>query len=210
MVNWKSITLDEKLNAITHCLGLVIALIGAPFIIIESLGKNSIPITIAIAVFCVSMIWMYFSSTFYHISISDSIKKLWHKIDHISIFALIGGTYTPFIAIYYSDRGGWSFLSFLWLLILFGIVFKIFKFGKHRIISTLLYVLLGWMVVVIYKPITEHMSDQVHYWLITGGILYTSGVFFYLWRKIRFHHAVWHLFVLGGTVAHFISLFLSL
>jgi len=202
--------MDEKLNALTHGIGLLLTLIGTPILIIESIRLGNVMVSMAVGLFCISMICMYFSSTYYHLAINYQLKKLWHKIDHVSIFALIGGTYTPFIFIYYSGKNGWTFLAVLWSIIVMGMIFKIVKTEKYRFVSALLYLILGWLIVVIYKPVTSEMADHVLYLLLFGGLSYSVGVIFYLWRRIKFHHAIWHIFVIGGTLGHFLSIYYSM
>lgn len=210
MQGWKLLSLEEKLNVATHGLGLILAIAGSPFLISVSLPSGGVITTLSLVVFCISMISMYFSSTFYHLSVNKRWKMMWRKIDHMAIFALIGGTYTPFISIYYSEMKGWYFLLILWILIISGIVMKIFRTGRQRYLSTIIYLLLGWMVVIIYNPVTINMSHDVFYWLVVGGVFYTVGIIFYLWRRLKFNHAIWHLFVVAGTTGHFLSLYLSL
>lgn len=209
MISWDKLSPEEKFNVFTHGMGVILAIMGSLYILSHAWGTTVI-IYSTIAVFCFSMIWMYSASTYYHLSFDPMKKRKWRIIDHMSIFALIGGTYTPFIAIYYGKTLGWLFLAGLWIIILLGMLLKYFRTGRYKYLSTLLYLILGWMVVIIYQPITESMAAPVFFWLVAGGLFYTWGIVFYLWKKLRFHHGIWHLFVLGGTISHFISILLSL
>ncbi|NNF35278.1 MAG: hemolysin III family protein [Saprospiraceae bacterium] len=208
--NWPHLPVTEKLNVSTHAIGLILAMIGTPLLLIEASIDNDGVVFWCLFIFIVGMVGMYLSSTFYHLALNPEFKKTLRKVDHIAIFGLIGGTYTPFISIYYNKDLGWIFLFILWGIILIGMITKIFRIGKNKILSSILYLILGWMVVLIYKPITSDMSDLVFNWLVIGGLSYTLGVFFYLWKQLKYHHAVWHLFVLGGTFSHFLSIYFSL
>jgi hemolysin III len=209
MTSWEKLSLEEKFNVFTHGMGMILAIIGSVYII-PIAWRTTTSIHSTILVFCLSMIWMYSASTYYHLSLDPIAKLKWRVIDHMSIFALIGGTYTPFIAIYYGKTLGWLFLAGLWMIILLGMLLKYYRTGRNNYLSTLLYLILGWLVVVIYEPITESMAAPVYFWLVAGGFFYTLGIIFYLWKSLRFHHGIWHLFVLGGTTSHFVSILLSL
>ncbi len=208
--NWLTLPIAERLNVLTHALGLVLVLVGTPFLLIEAFQSGEGTIFWCFFVFTTGMVWMYISSTLYHLAIDPGRKKLLRKIDHLAIFGLIGGTYTPFISIYYSQLNGWLFLSILWLIIVTGMIVKIFHIGRSNLLTALIYLALGWMFVFIYQPLTAEMSFTVLLWLLVGGISYTTGVIFYLWKRFKFHHAVWHLFVVGGTMSHYFSLYHSL
>lgn len=208
--NWFHLPVTEQLNVSTHAVGLILALIGTPLILFKASTDDDGSVFWCVFIFIVGMVGMYFSSSIYHLAVNQDLKKKLRKIDHIAIFGLIGGTYTPFISIYYNQSKGWIFLLMLWVVILIGMITKVFRIGRNNILSTILYLILGWMVVLIYKPITANMPDLVFNWLIIGGLSYTLGVFFYMWERFKYHHAVWHLFVLGGTFSHFLSIYYSL
>ena len=208
--DWASLPFPEKLNVYTHAIGLILVLIGTPLLLIHALRLNDWSIFWCMAVFTIGMVWMYASSTLYHMAIKPGRKKMLRKLDHAAIFGLIGGTYTPFISIYYNQSEGWIFLFILWSIILLGMLVKVFHIGKNKLLSSALYLILGWMVMLIYGPITTDMPSLVHTWLLIGGLFYTLGVVFYIWKRLRYHHAIWHLFVVGGTTSHYLSLYHSL
>ncbi len=201
--------LSEKLNAISHAIGVLLLLVAIPFLW-RRMGDADIKVVSAVVLFCCTILVMYLSSVYYHLAIHKDVKRRWRTIDHIAIYGLIGGTYTPFIALYYNGENGLIFLSVLWTLILLASVFKLFYTGRFRLVSTMIYLLLGWMVVIIYEPVTLHMSELVFDFLALGGVFYTIGTIFYLRKSFPFHHAVWHLFVLAGTSFHFLSVYFSL
>lgn len=160
-------------------------------------------------VFCVGKTFMFFSSTMYHLVSEELLKFKLRVTDHISIFVLIGASYTPFVLFYYNTPEGIKFLIFQWSIIFAGIVFKLIFKTKYEVFSLILYTVLGWMVVFIYQPITAMMPNIVENWMIAGGVCYTVGIVFYVWKTIWHHHAIWHIFVILGVMCHFIALSLS-
>lgn len=203
---YKNLPADEKANVITHGLGLILALIFTPILLLSE------PLSIrffGLIVFAFGMISMFFSSTFYHLANKEIRKNRWRIADHISIFILIGCTYTPFILFYYHTEPGIKFLTIHWSIIFFGILFKLIFKTKYEIVSLGLYLVLGWMVVFIFNEISKSMSFPVFFWLIAGGLSYTIGVYFYVRTRIQWHHAIWHIFVMLGCLGHYIALFLS-
>jgi hemolysin III len=203
---YSNLPIDEKANVISHGLGLGFALLFSPFLIFSE--PHSLQF-IGLCIFCFGMCFMFFSSTMYHLANIDHLKNLWNIVDHISIFILIGCTYTPFILYYYNDENGFNFLGLHWTIIISGILFKLIFKTKYEIFSLLLYLILGWMVLFIIKPITENMSPIVQFWLFAGGISYSIGVYFFVKTKLIWHHAIWHIFVILGCAAHFIALLYS-
>lgn len=204
--HFHSLPFDEKANVITHGLGLVLIVLAGPFLIYRLLNGSGWLILGGLS-FCAGAAFVFLSSAYYHSVICESRKKIWQTIDHIAIFFLIGGTYTAFILRFYFDASGLLFLGIHWMIILAGIIFKIFSTGKYNFISTLFYLALGWMVVFILKPLTAQMDDVVLTWLIAGGIFYTLGVLFYLWERLPLNHGIWHLMVLAGCSSHFVSIY---
>ena len=201
-----NLPLDEKANVITHGFGLVLAILAAPWL----LWSEWQPIhLLGLSVFVFGMVFMFTSSTCYHLANKEVRKNKWRLIDHLSIFILIGSTYTPFILYYYNTQSGMRFLLLHWVIIVFGIVFKLIFKTRFEIVSLTLYLVLGWMVLFIYRDITLNMSDTVNFWLIAGGISYTIGVYFYIKTHLAWHHAIWHIFVIFGCAAHYIALYLS-
>ena len=201
-----NLSLDEKANVITHGIGLLLAILAAPWLIITAFQPQLI---LGLGIFMFGMIFMFTSSTLYHLANKDVRKNRWRIVDHISIFILIGSTYTPFILYYYNTSVGLKFLLLHWVIIALGIIFKLVYKTKYELISVCLYLVLGWMVLFIYDDITISMSSTVHSWLIAGGISYTIGVYFYIKTHLAWHHAIWHIFVIGGCFSHYAALYLS-
>lgn len=197
---------DEKANVITHAVGLVLAILLTPVLLYSQVIS---PQFWGLVVFSFGMMFMFFSSTFYHLANKEVRKNRWRLVDHISIFILIGSSYTPFILFYYNTPEGIHFLELHWVIICFGILFKLVFKTKYEIVSLLLYLILGWMVIFIFRDISQNMGTDVMFWLLLGGLSYTTGVFFYVRTRIQWHHAIWHIFVLLGCAGHYIALILS-
>lgn len=128
-------------------------------------------------------------------------------VDHAAIYALIAGTYTPFMLVMLRDHGGWPIFILVWLLALAGIIFKIFFIQKFKLASTMIYLLMGWMVVAAARPMIRYIPEGGLMLLIAGGLSYSFGVVFYLWKRIPYHHGIWHLFVLGGSICHYLAIY---
>lgn len=210
MINWvrsnfAALSLDEKANVWTHGIGLLLALIGIPFLLMHRMGLD----VLALSIFLVGMIIMFFSSSVYHLANKDILKNKWRIVDHISIFLLIGSSYTAFILLYYPTPFGLKFLTAHWVIILFGIFFKLIFKTRFEIVSLSLYLCLGWMVIFIYQDVTANMSPIVENWLLAGSAFYTIGVLFYVQTKLAWHHAIWHIFVILGCASHYFALYLS-
>ena len=206
MKNFSALPAEEKANVITHGLGLLLIILTTPVMIFKFLDGSGWLMLGGLS-FCFGAAFVFLSSTWYHYTLKESRKKVWRTIDHIAIYFLIGGTYTSFILKFHFNAAGINFLATHWLIIGAGVIFKLFFTGKYDIISTLLYLILGWMVVFIMKPLTQNMDAVVLGWLISGGIFYTVGVIFYLWEKLPYSHGIWHLMVIGGCASHFISIY---
>jgi hemolysin III len=199
----------EIANSITHGIGILFFLVASPMLMYKAY-QTSMVYFISCIIFSIGLIMVYGSSTIYHAIQKEKIKKKLRVLDHISIYMLIGGSYTPFIAKYLTNPKAGTFLMILWSIIALGVLLKFFFTGKYDFISTLSYLALGWMAVFIMRPMTQHMPDNVMWLLIAGGLSYSLGVIFYAWKKFTYHHAVWHCFVLGGSVTHYYGVWYSL
>jgi len=199
--------LEEYANAITH--GIAVALsIVALWVMVASAVQfgDAIHIT-SVSVFGGSLILLYLMSTLYHSFQNPSIKYVFRILDHSSIYLLIAGSYTPFTLISMRGGLGWTLFAVIWILAVSGVIFKLFFTGQFHITSTLLYVGMGWLAILAIKPILHNVPTGGIVWLIAGGLLYTFGVVFYLWRRVPFHHAIWHLFVMAGSFSHFMAIY---
>lgn len=197
---------EEIANTITHGIGVVLSLVGLVLLLEAAWQRESMAV-IAALIFGISLLLLYLSSTTYHWLYRYKHREKIRILDHVAIYFLIAGTYTPFTLLVLPDAWGWTLFIIIWLLALAGVVFKIFFTGRFRLVSTFLYLGMGWLGVMAIKPMLANLPEPGLWWLLAGGLSYTAGVVFYLWRQLPFHHAVWHLFVLGGSVSHFVAIY---
>ena len=196
---------EEIANAVTHGVGALLAIAGLVLLIVFSALEGSAWHITSFTIFGATLTVLYVMSTLYHSLTSQRVKRMFRKFDHMSIFLLIAGTYTPFCLTVLRGWIGWVLFGVVWSCAIGGIVLKAFHTGKKEILSTILYILMGWMVVFFIKPVYLYMSGIGFAFLIVGGILYTLGAFFFVRDKIPFYHSIWHLFVLGGSIFHFFA-----
>jgi hemolysin III len=201
---------EEIANTITHGIGILFSLIAIPMLVISALQKSDASTVWAVSIFGFGMLMVYMSSTLYHAIQKHEAKRLLQIWDHVSIFLLIAGTYTPVLVKYTDSKTCFIFLSIMWLIAGLGSVMKIFFTGKYEVVSVILYLILGWMAIFIFKTLMANVPAPVMFWLVLGGLAYTSGVIFFLWKKLQYSHAVWHVFVLTGTVTHFFAVYYSI
>jgi hemolysin III len=197
---------EEVVNAITHGLGVLFALIATPFLLEKVSKTGDSNAQLAVMVFAFGMFVLYLASTLYHAVQEAALKEKLLICDFIGIFILIGGSYAPFVYHYTDSQTATIFLTFQWVVIFIGSVLKLFFGDGYEKLSLLTYVILGWSVVFVMQPIRANMPYEVSKWLLGGGISYSIGIFFFRLEKQKYAHAVWHVFVLGGTVAHFIAI----
>lgn len=198
---------EEKLNVITHGIGLLLSIVALVFLIMKGLDIGSIKYLVGFTVFGVSLISLYAASTFYHISIQPSMRAKLNILDHAAIYVLIAGTYTPFTLVTLSGWVGWTIFSVVWTIAIVGIFFKLFYTGRFNQLSTIAYVMMGWMIVFAIIPLVEQLALYGLIWLFVGGVLYTIGAVFFSLGKVKYNHAIFHVFVLLGSFAHFISIY---
>ncbi|AWH75288.1 hemolysin D [Dokdonia sp. Dokd-P16] len=197
--------LEEKLNVWTHGFGFVASLIALGFLSFRE--SVSITATVSLIIFGVSMSVLYFASTAYHSAVKPIRRARLKIFDHAAIYVLIAGTYTPFTLVTLEGSTGWWIFGIAWSIALFGIILKLFFTGRFDILSTILYVAMGWLIVFAYKPLLANLDPAGVQWLFTGGILYTIGAVLYSISRIPYNHAIFHVFVLGGTASHFIAVY---
>lgn len=199
---------EEVFNSLTHGVGALLGIAGLVILLVFAAIDGNAWKIVSSALFGASMVFLYTSSTLYH-AVSGRKKVILNKIDHAAIYVLIAGTYTPFMLVTLRGPWGWSLFGAIWGLTVAGIVFKLYFYTpKLRTLSALLYIVMGWLVIVATRPLLENLSSGGLWWLLAGGVSYTAGVVFYLWKKLPFGHGIWHLFVLGGTVCHYFAILL--
>jgi len=201
----KQLPLEEKLNAITHGVGAFLGIIGLGFLIYYDTNKTPFSL-FSVIVYGSSVVILFTASTLYHLAI-DQKKKYYLRItDHISIYFLIAGTYTPVLLISLIESLGWILFYLVWTITALGIVMKLFFTGKFEVFSTLMYLAMGWLIVFDLSSLADKINEGMVF-LIAGGVAYTVGVVFYTFERIPYNHVIWHLFVLIGAFCHFLMIF---
>jgi hemolysin III len=205
---WDQSLGEELANSISHGLGLLAALIGAPLLLVAAWRGGDRFFFIGVTVFAAAMLLVYLGSTLYHAWPRGAIKSVFQVIDHSAIFLLIAGTYTPFTLGPLRGAWGWTILALVWTLAIFGVLLKSIA-GTQRAkgLSLALYLGMGWLVLIAFRPLLLKVSATGLLWLVAGGLAYTGGVFFFLSKRRRYTHFVWHLFVLLGTACHYFAVF---
>ncbi|WP_460218682.1 PAQR family membrane homeostasis protein TrhA [Psychroserpens sp. MEBiC05023] len=198
--------LEERLNAWSHGIGVALGVVGLALLIMFL--QKDIPYALfSVVIYGMSIIILFLASTCYHAVSGEKRKHYFRIVDHISIYLLIAGTYTPVLLIMLPDSLGWTLFWVVWGIAAFGVVLKLFFTGKFEIFSTLLYLIMGWLIVFDFSTLAERMNTNGLYLLFAGGAFYTIGIIFYAIEKIPFNHVIWHLFVLGGAICHFFMIY---
>jgi len=196
---------EEVANALTHGIGVVLAIGGGAVLITMTALSAGAREIISVAIFSAALVLLYAASTAYHVARHPRTRFRLKVLDHCAIFLLIAGTYTPFTIAAIRGTWGWALFGVIWGLALFGILFKIFFTGRYAYLSTATYIGMGWLVLVAFVPLTQALTPAALFWLIAGGVMYTAGTLFYHNKRLPYSHAIWHLFVLAGSVCHFTS-----
>ncbi|MET3506823.1 PAQR family membrane homeostasis protein TrhA [Halalkalibacter oceani] len=199
---------EELANAITHGIGVLLSLAALVLLIVFSSVHGTALHIISFTIYGVTMLMLYFSSTMLHSLPAGRLKNMFEIFDHASIYLFIAGSYTPLLFIVVQGTLGWTLFGIVWGLATAGIVFKIFFVKRFLFLSTLFYIGMGWLAIFAINPLIENMPFAGVVLLVAGGLCYTFGTIFYVWRGFRFHHAVWHTFVLAGSVLHFFMILL--
>ena len=199
--------LEEKTNIVSHAIGLGLSVIALLLMLLRASGSGNILHVISAGIFGISLIALYAASTFYH-SAKEPKKRARLRInDHATIYILIAGTYTPFTLVTLNGWVGWTIFGISWGMAISGVILKLFFTGRYNVLSTLMYVFMGWIIVFALKPLINSLAPDGLVWLVAGGVAYTTGAVIYSIKKIPFNHAIFHLFVLLGSFCHFVSVY---
>ncbi|MDT3426682.1 hemolysin III [Paenibacillus forsythiae] len=201
---------EEVANAITHGIGALLSVAALVLLIVFSSIWGTAWHVVSFSIYGTTMLLLYLNSTIVHSLKEGKLKDLFEFFDHSSIYLFIAGTYTPFILVAIRGTLGWSLFGVIWGIAFFGVLFKAFFTKKFLFMSTIFYIAMGWLIVIAWAPLTAAVADGGMALLMAGGILYTLGTIFYVWRAFPYHHAVWHVFVLLGSVTHFFAVLLYL
>jgi len=195
---------EEIANSVSHGIGFLAAVAVTPLLVVAAIphGAGSI---VGVSIFAVTMAALYLTSTLYHALPRARAKRVFRVLDHGAIFLLIAGTYTPFTLGILRGGWGWALFGAIWGLALAGVIFKAVVAFRYPIISTAIYVAMGWLALIAVQPLWQRMPPQGFLWLLAGGLAYTGGVAFYAAKRVRYSHFAWHLCVLAGTTCHFFA-----
>jgi len=199
--------LEEKINIISHAIGFSLSIVALVLLVTHATLHGDVWHIVSFSIFGSSLIILYAASTFYHSAKKSELRNRLNIIDHASIYVLIAGTYTPFTLVTLNGAIGWVIFGISWGLALTGIILKLFFTGKYNLMSTIMYVLMGWIIVFAIKPLINNLPLEGFLWLFAGGISYTIGAIIYGIKKIKFNHAIFHMFVLMGSFCHFMSVY---
>jgi hemolysin III len=199
---------EERINILSHAAGLILSIVGLMLLLGHATLNGNMWHVVSFGIFGASLIMLYASSTFYHSAKNQDLRNRLRIIDHAAIYILIAGTYTPFALVTLKGSTGWVIFGVTWGLAVSGITLKLFFTGKYELLSTMMYVFMGWVIIFAVKPLIQNLSTEGIAWLLAGGIAYTVGAIIYSFKKIKYNHAIFHVFVLIGSISHFVSVYL--
>ena len=196
----------EKLNSLTHLLGAVVALAGLVVLLVFASLKGDVWRIVSFSIYGTTLFLLYLFSTLYH-STKGSLKPFFKKLDHIGIYLLIAGSYTPFVLVSLNGAWGWSLFGVIWGLAIIGIVLDCFSSDERRIMQLIIYVVMGWIALIAIQPLIKSLSLAGFLWLLGGGLFYSVGIAFYIIDLKKYHfHGIWHIFVLSGSITHYFTI----
>jgi hemolysin III len=201
-------TVEEIWHAVSHGIGLALSIAGLVVLVIYSVERGSALAVVSSAIFGATLIILYGSSTLYHALTHERLKQRFRQFDHASIYILIAGSYTPVTLLALGGAWGWSIFAAVWAIAIPGVYLEFAHPGRFKKLTLGLYVLMGWMIVIATKPLLDSMEPGGLWLLLAGGLAYTVGIIFYVWKRLPFNHTVWHFFVLAGSILHFFMVLL--
>jgi hemolysin III len=197
---------DEKINALTHLAGFILALFGTLPLILRAVEGGRPWMVFSASAYSLSMLVLYGASTMYHWARRDTTKRIGRIFDHLAIYLLIAGTYTPITFRIWEPEGP-VILTILWAIVAIGFIIKILFWQRFKVFHVAVYLAMGWLIVFFWKPVTERIPREFLFWALAGGLSYTIGVAFYAQKRFPYHHAIWHLFVLGGSIFFYLGIY---
>ena len=203
------VSVEELANSITHGIGLALSIAGFVFLLVLAVMRGTAWHIVGCAVYATTLVCVYAASTLYHGIPRPHFRRILRILDHSAIYLLIAGTYTPFLLVNLRGPWGWSLLGVVWSLAIAGIVFKIWFVDHFQILSTAIYIAMGWLALIAVKPLFAAVPISGFIWLVAGGLLYTFGVLFFAWKRVPFNHAIWHIFVMAGSICHYLAVLYS-
>tara|TARA_B100001146_G_scaffold212202_1_gene211438 strand:+ start:108 stop:758 length:651 start_codon:yes stop_codon:yes gene_type:complete len=208
---FSSESLSERLfNTITHGIGSILSIVALVLMVVYASYNSDAWSIVGVSIFGSTLILLYMSSTLYHAFSNGRVKQIFKTLDQSFIYLLIAGTYTPVLLITLRNTLGWTVFVLVWAMAIGGITHRIFFFDKLKKLSLVSYIVMGWLSLIVFKSLLNAAPAELVVWLLIGGAFYTGGLIFYSWEKLPFNHAIWHLFVLGGSFSHFMGIYLYL
>ena len=208
---FSSESLSERLfNTITHGIGSILSIVALVIMVVYASYNSDAWSIVGVSIFGSTLILLYMSSTLYHAFSNGRVKQIFKTLDQSFIYLLIAGTYTPVLLITLRNTLGWTVFGLVWAMAIGGITHRIFFFDKLKKLSLVSYIVMGWLSLIVFKSLLNAAPAELVVWLLIGGAFYTGGIIFYSWEKLPFNHAIWHLFVLGGSFSHFIGIYIYL
>ena len=208
---FSSESLSERLfNTITHGIGSILSIVALVLMVVYASYNSDAWSIVGVSIFGSTLILLYMSSTLYHAFSNGRVKQIFKTLDQSFIYLLIAGTYTPVLLITLRNTLGWTVFGLVWAMAIGGITHRIFFFDKLKKLSLVSYIVMGWLSLIVFKSLLNAAPAELVVWLLIGGAFYTGGLIFYSWEKLPFNHAIWHLFVLGGSFSHFIGIYIYL
>jgi len=198
---------EERINVVSHAVGFIASIAALVLLVVRASLHGNAWYIVSFSIFGASLMLLYAASTIYHNSKRPELRKRLKVIDHSSIYILIAGSYTPFTIVTLNGTVGWVIFGISWGIALTGIILKLFFTGKYNLLSTIMYVMMGWLVVFFIKPLMNSLPAEGVFWLIAGGVSYTVGAVIYMIKKIPLNHAIFHIFVLIGSACHVVSVY---
>lgn len=199
--------LEEGINIVSHVLGLVLSIVALVMMVVRASLYGNAWHVVSVSIFGASLILLYAASALYHGAKDPKTRSRLRVFDHATIYVLIAGTYTPFTLVTLNGPVGWTIFGISWAMAVTGVILKLFYTGRYNVLSTLMYVFMGWIIMFAIKPLVSNIPTEGLYWLIAGGVGYTTGAILYSIKQIKFNHAIFHLFVLLGSFCHFVSVY---
>ena len=201
---------ERLFNSITHGIGCVLSVVALILMVVYASYNSDAWSIVGVSIFGTTLILLYMSSTLYHAFPKGRLKQIFQLLDQSFIYLLIAGTYTPVLLITLRNPLGWTVFGLVWAMAIGGITHRIFFFDKLKFLTLVSYITMGWLSLIVFKSILKAAPTELVVWLLIGGVFYTGGLIFYRWERLPFNHAIWHLFVLGGSFSHFIGIYLYL
>lgn len=201
---------EEIANSITHGIGTVLSVLGAVVLLVRASTSGTIAHLVSVSVYGMCLMVLHLASTLYHGLTAPRAKHVFRFLDHCSIYLLIAGTYTPFMVLSLRGPWGWTMLVIIWVLAILGILYQKFFLGRYKKLSVVGYLAMGWLVVFAARQVWLRVPHGALAWVAAGGALYTLGILFYGWKRLPYHHAIWHLFVIAGSTCHYFAILLYL